>query len=135
MYVVIYLGIVLLEKESNSSLRHSSFKFFIYNDGTVKIICFNHYRFIFQKSLGFSREELDDEEIFHFQSDIGKTISTVDSGSYQMAFLLNPTKIEHVKEVTGHSLIMPRKSTYFYPKVLTGLVFNRIDPNEIIQIP
>jgi len=92
-------------------------------------------RFIFQKSFGFSRKDLDDEEIFHFQSDIEKTISMVDNGSYQMAFLLNPTRIEHVKEVTGHSLIMPRKSTYFYPKVLTGLVFNEIDPYEIIQIP
>ncbi len=92
-------------------------------------------RFIFQKGFGFSREDLDDEEIFHFQSDITKTISMVDDGSYQMAFLLNPTRIEQVKEVTGHSLIMPRKSTYFYPKVLTGLVFNKIDPYEIIQIP
>jgi len=91
-------------------------------------------RFIFQKSFGFSRGDLDDEEIFHFQSDIAKTISMVDHGSYQMAFLLNSTRIEHVKEVTGHSLIMPRKSTYFYPKVLTGLVFNKIDPYEIIQI-
>jgi uncharacterized protein (DUF1015 family) len=40
-----------------------------------------------------------------------------------------------VKEVAGKALIMPRKSTYFYPKVMTGLVFNKIDPNEIIQVP
>jgi uncharacterized protein (DUF1015 family) len=52
-----------------------------------------------------------------------------------MAFLLNPTKIDHMKEVASNSLIMPRKSTYFYPKVLTGLVFNTIDPNEIIAFP
>ena len=92
-------------------------------------------RLIFQKSFGFRREDLDNDEIFHFQSDIEKTLSMVDDGSYKMAFLLNPTRIEHVKEATGHSLIMPRKSTYFYPKVLTGLVFNKIDPDEIIHIP
>ncbi len=92
-------------------------------------------RFIFQKSLGFSKEDLDNEEIFYYQSDMTEALSLVDSGDYQMAFLLNPTKMEHVKEVTGNALIMPRKSTYFYPKVLTGLVFNKIDPYEIIEAP
>jgi uncharacterized protein (DUF1015 family) len=92
-------------------------------------------RFVFQKALGFSKEDLDDEEIFHYQSDMVEALSLVDSGDYQMAFLLNTTKMEHVKEVTGNALIMPRKSTYFYPKVLTGLVFNKIDPYEIIEVP
>ena len=92
-------------------------------------------RFFFQKALDFSLEDLDDEEIFHYNSNMTDALSQVDSGSSQMAFLLNPTKIEHVKEVAGNSLIMPRKSTYFYPKVLTGLVFNKIDPYEIIQVP
>ena len=90
-------------------------------------------RFIFQKSLGFSKEDLDDEEIFQYQSNTSAAVSEVESGKYQMVFLLNPTKIEHVKEVAGNSLVMPRKSTYFYPKVLTGLVFNRIDPYEIVR--
>jgi uncharacterized protein (DUF1015 family) len=40
-----------------------------------------------------------------------------------------------VKEVAGNGLVMPRKSTYFYPKVVTGLVLNKIDPHEVIQIP
>ena len=52
-----------------------------------------------------------------------------------MAFLLNHTKIEHVKEIAGNSLIMPRKSTYFYPKVMSGLVFNKISPKERILVP
>jgi len=92
-------------------------------------------RFILQRSLGFSKEDLNDEEIFHYNSDMAKTLSLVDSGAYKMTFLLNPTKIEQVKEVASASLIMPRKSTYFFPKVITGLVFNKIDPHEIIEIP
>jgi uncharacterized protein (DUF1015 family) len=92
-------------------------------------------RFIFQKTLGFSKEDLDNEEIFHYQSSMKKAVSDVRAGNYQMAFLLNPTKIGHVKEITGNSLVMPRKSTYFFPKVLTGLVFNKIDPYEIIEAP
>ncbi len=92
-------------------------------------------RLIFQRIFGFSKEDLDNPKIFHYTTDMGKAIEQVKRGEYQMVFLLNPTKIEDVKEVTSNSLIMPRKSTYFYPKILTGLVFNKIDPDEIIQLP
>ncbi len=92
-------------------------------------------RFILQRALGFSKEDLDDEKTFHYQSNMETAISDVQSGDYQMAFMLNPTRAEQVKEVASNSLVMPRKSTYFYPKVLSGLVFNKIDPHEIIQVP
>jgi len=92
-------------------------------------------RLILQKACGFKREDLDNEEIFHYESSMEGAVTQVLSGEHQMTFLLNPTRIEQVKEVAGHGLVMPRKSTYFYPKVLTGLVFNKIDPNEIIQAP
>jgi uncharacterized protein (DUF1015 family) len=92
-------------------------------------------RLVLQRALGLSKEDMDNEEKFHYESDMLKALSMVDSGAYQMAFFLNPTKMEQVKEVASNVLVMPRKSTYFYPKTLTGLVFNRIDPHEIIQVP
>ena len=92
-------------------------------------------RFLLQRTLGFTLEDLNNEEIFHYESSLTKAVGMVESGTYQMVFLLNPTRIEQVKEVAGNRLIMPRKSTYFYPKVITGLVFNKIDPYEIIQVP
>ena len=92
-------------------------------------------RLLLQRGLGFRQEDLDDEKIFHYHSDMSETLSMVEAGTYQMAFLLNPTRMAHVKEVAGNGLIMPRKSTYFYPKILTGLVFNKIDPHELVQMP
>lgn len=92
-------------------------------------------RLILQKSLGFTRKDLDNEEIFHYSSHMAESLSLVRSGEYEMTFLLNPTRMDQVREVAKNSLIMPRKSTYFYPKVFTGLVFNKIDPHEIIQVP
>ncbi len=92
-------------------------------------------RLVFQRCLGFTQEGLDDDEIFHYQSNTPQALSSVASGEYQMMFMLNATKIEHVTEVAENGLVMPRKSTYFYPKVLTGLVFNKIDPKEIISVP
>jgi len=92
-------------------------------------------RLIFQRIIGIKREDLDDERIIQYESNTNKALSSVLSGNHQMVFLVNPTKIEQVLEVTGNSLLMPRKSTYFYPKIITGLVFNKIDPYEEIQIP
>ena len=92
-------------------------------------------RLVFQRLLGFSKQDLDNNMIFNYTTDIEEAIQQVKEGKFQMAFLLNPTRIESIKEITMNSLIMPRKSTYFYPKILSGLVFNKIDPNEIIQIP
>ena len=90
-------------------------------------------RLVFERGLGFLDEDLDNDRIFHYSSDMEYVLSKVDAGDYAMAFLLNPTKMDHVKMVASNSQIMPRKSTYFYPKVLTGLVFNKIDPNENIR--
>lgn len=92
-------------------------------------------RLIFQKGLEFTKDDLDKDEIFQYDSNMKSSVSRVNSGEVEMAFLLNPTNIEQVKEVARNGLIMPRKSTFFYPKTLTGLIFNKIDPNEIIQAP
>ena len=92
-------------------------------------------RLILERALHFVEKNLDNERLFHYESDMEKAVSEVQSGKYQMTFLLNPTKIDQVKEIAAKSLYMPRKSTYFYPKILTGLVFNKIDPHETIQIP
>ena len=48
----------------------------------------------------------------------------LDAGAYQAAFLLRPTPVEQVREVAAQGETMPPKSTYFFPKLLTGIVFN-----------
>ena len=47
-----------------------------------------------------------------------------------LVFLMNPTKVGQVKRVADEELVMPHKSTYFYPKLLTGLLLNKIVPEE-----
>ncbi|MEA3489707.1 MAG: DUF1015 domain-containing protein [Candidatus Omnitrophota bacterium] len=48
----------------------------------------------------------------------------VKDGSHMAAFFLNPTRVEQLKTVAEHGEMMPQKSTYFYPKLLSGLVIN-----------
>lgn len=67
----------------------------------------------------------DSEDNIKYVRDPGHVIKLIDSGRYKIAFFLNPTKIHQVKEVAERRDMMPQKSTYFYPKLLTGLVINK----------
>ncbi len=77
---------------------------------------------IFEKILGLDAKALDDQETFKYSSKISDVVAAVTRREARLAFILNPTRIEQVQVVASAGLTMPRKSTYFYPKVMTGLV-------------
>ncbi len=83
-------------------------------------------RLVFMKILGFDQNRLDNEQLIGYASTAHKAFQAIDAGAYDVAFVLNPTRIEQVQEVAQKGLIMPRKSTYFYPKVKSGLVMNTL---------
>lgn len=90
---------------------------------------------IFEKILGLDAKAQDDQETCKYNSKMEEVISAVKRGEASLAFILNPTRIQQVQEVASAGLIMPRKSTYFYPKVMTGLVLNPINVEEEVVIP
>jgi uncharacterized protein (DUF1015 family) len=53
-------------------------------------------------------------------------IDLVTSGEYDLAFFLRPTPVSQVREVAAAGVSMPPKSTYFFPKVITGMLFNTL---------
>ena len=53
----------------------------------------------------------------------GLLVITIDRGDAEAAFLLRPTRIEDVWEIAGRGEVMPQKSTFFYPKLTSGLLF------------
>ncbi len=60
-----------------------------------------------------------------YEMDVAKALDRVNHGEYAAAFFLNPTRVEDVEKSALSSMRMPPKSTYFYPKLLTGLVLNQ----------
>jgi len=52
---------------------------------------------------------------------------------YQLAFFLNSTKSSEIRDIASRGETMPQKSTYFYPKLLSGTVINKIVPEESIE--
>lgn len=76
--------------------------------------------------MGFDQAYMDDATRIIYRTSNRDAVQAVDRGEAAVAFILNPTRIEQVRRVAESGLIMPRKSTYFYPKVISGLVFNRL---------
>jgi uncharacterized protein (DUF1015 family) len=87
------------------------------------------------KGLGLDAKALDDQETCKYSSKLEEVVKLLTAKEVDLAFLLNPTQIEQVRQVATNSLIMPRKSTYFYPKVMTGLLLNTILPGEEVVLP
>jgi uncharacterized protein (DUF1015 family) len=72
---------------------------------------------------------LSDDDISHFNGlfyarSTKEAVSMVSSGEYEAAFLMRPTPVSQVRDVAASGENMPPKSTFFYPKLLTGLLFN-----------
>jgi uncharacterized protein (DUF1015 family) len=77
--------------------------------------------------LGIDPEKISKQEHVRFTPSAKNAIEAVRRGDAQIALLLNPTKPEQVKAITAEGERMPQKSTFFYPKLLTGLVINKFD--------
>jgi uncharacterized protein (DUF1015 family) len=87
-------------------------------------------RLIIEELLGVAPELLDNEKKIAYVTDSREAIRRVQEGDADVAFILNSTRIEQVKQVSENGLIMPRKSTYFYPKVISGLVLHSLRPGS-----
>jgi uncharacterized protein (DUF1015 family) len=77
--------------------------------------------------LGFDQARLDNEKLIGYTTDIKDAVNKVVKGDFDAAFILNPTAVEQVRDIADHHLVMPRKATYFFPKVTTGLVMKSVE--------
>jgi uncharacterized protein (DUF1015 family) len=57
---------------------------------------------------------------------VDESVSEVDAGKQQLAFFMNPVKLQQLKDVTDASERMPQKSTFFYPKLFSGLTIQKL---------
>src|SRR5207302_7508316 len=63
-----------------------------------------------------------------YTPDWREAVRAVDEGEAALAVLMRPTRIEDVFAVAARGETMPQKSTYFYPKLVTGLLFHPLEP-------
>lgn len=87
---------------------------------------------ILKKHLSIGAQDLAASKKVLYFKDPGEAAAAVESGEGQIAFFLNPTKSYQVRDVSLAGETMPSKSTFFYPKLLSGLVINPLNPHEEI---
>ena len=68
------------------------------------------------------------QEGLTYTADWREAVRAVDEGDAALAVLMRPTRIEDVFEVASRGETMPQKSTYFYPKLVSGLLFHPLEP-------
>jgi uncharacterized protein (DUF1015 family) len=81
---------------------------------------------VFERVFAMSTEDQRQQKYLKYLKSFDEALHAVDSGQAQLAFLMNPTRVTEVREVANLGEKMPQKSTYFYPKLLSGMIFNKI---------
>jgi uncharacterized protein (DUF1015 family) len=79
---------------------------------------------VLKRGLGMSAEDVEAKRGIGYAKSSSEALAAIDDDDYQAAFLMRPTPVEQVRAVAEAGETMPPKSTFFFPKVLTGIVFN-----------
>ncbi len=81
-------------------------------------------KLVLEDALGLTEDDISHQHGLAYARDLDQARALLGSGDYEVAFLLRPTPIAQVQAVAQAGETMPPKSTYFYPKLLSGLLFN-----------
>ncbi len=82
---------------------------------------------ILEGALGMTEDDISHFNGLDYARSTEQAREQVESGAAEAAFFMRATPVEQVRDVAGAGESMPPKSTYFFPKVLTGMVFNPLD--------
>lgn len=88
---------------------------------------------VFEEALGIDRAAQEAQTYLRYIKDTPQALSAALDPAVQAVFVLNPTRVEQVMAVAEAGEVMPQKSTYFYPKIASGLVLNPFDPEERVD--
>jgi hypothetical protein len=87
---------------------------------------------LLEQELGISLEAQIKKTNLTYLQDPSHGAAEVDRGAGQLLFVMNPTPVAQVRAVAEAGEVMPQKSTYFYPKILTGLAVHTLDPHRSV---
>ncbi len=85
---------------------------------------------VLERILGIDAAAQEAQTHIRYVKDTASALEQVAAGKAQVGFLVNPTKVEQVRQVADAGEVMPQKSTYFFPKLASGIVMARVDPDE-----
>lgn len=81
---------------------------------------------VLERLMGIDKENMANQINLSYTRDAEEAMAAVDAGEANCAVIMNPTKVSEIAQVAGAGEKMPQKSTYFYPKLITGHLMNKI---------
>ena len=85
------------------------------------------HRALLQKVLGISEEAIHNQQNIRYVRDAGDAMAQVRNGKANVAFLMNPVRMEQVRDIAFAGEVLPQKSTDFYPKLLSGFTIYALE--------
>ena len=82
---------------------------------------------IFREILKIDTREKESQKFVGYKVNAEEAMAKVDEGDYDIAFFMNPTPIQEVSRLASMGIRLPQKATFFYPKLLSGLVINNFE--------
>jgi uncharacterized protein (DUF1015 family) len=85
------------------------------------------HKLILEEIIGMSQEDISGQKHLHYIRDAAEAVDEVKKGKAQVAFLMNPVRMQQVRDIAFAGDVLPQKSTDFYPKMLSGLTIYSLD--------
>jgi uncharacterized protein (DUF1015 family) len=82
------------------------------------------HELLLRGALGLQHDEA--ERHVDYAKSVPDALAALDGGEYELGAFVNATLVDQVRAIADHGEVMPQKSTYFYPKLLTGLVYDAL---------
>lgn len=82
---------------------------------------------ILEKYFGIDKENMANQKNLVYTRELKEAVESVRTGEYRCSFIINATKISQIKEVSLNNEKISQKSTYFWPKLVTGIVMNDLN--------
>ena len=83
---------------------------------------------LFRHILKIDTRKIAGQQYVSYKVNSDEAMGLVDSGESDVAFFMNPTLIDQVRRLAEKGIRLPQKATFFYPKLLSGLVINKFGP-------
>ena len=85
------------------------------------------HKCLLEEVLRISEEAIRNQQNVAYCRETAEALSQVQSGKVQAAFLMNPVRMEQVRDIAFAGEVLPQKSTDFYPKLLSGLTIYALE--------
>ena len=82
---------------------------------------------ILKNILNVDTKEPDSQKYVTYKVDMIEALNRVDSEEFDLAFFMNATRVSDVRNLAEKGIRLPQKATFFYPKLLSGVVINKFD--------